>query len=406
MKDIKLGLIGQGLRGTSILNNAILTNDHGKIVAVCDLYEDRMDKCVETVEKADGNTPVKYNDYKKLINESEANTIVIASAWENHVDAAVAAIEAGKAVGLEVSGAYSIEDCWRLVRAWEKNPVPFMFLENCCYCRREMMVMNMVKKGLFGEIVHCAGAYCHDLRNEVSYGIENRHYRLRNYLYRNCENYPTHELGPIAQILNINRGNRMVSLTSVSSKARGLNEYIKANKPDDELLKDAEFKQGDVITTVIKCANGETITLTLSTTLPRFYSRGFTVCGTKGMYEEATDSVYLDSIKYEENEVDWSKVNARNADKYTEEYDVPMWKTYLEEGVKEGHGGVDYLEFKEFFECLREDKPMPIDVYDAASWMAVTPLSEKSIMMGGTCVEFPDFTNGKWIKNIIDEKDI
>ena len=174
-------------------------------------------------------------------------------------------------------------------------------LENCCYGRRELLVKNMVDLGLFGEIVHCSGGYLHDLRHEISFGRENRHYRLRNYINRNCENYPTHELGPIARVLDINHGNRMLSLSSFASKAAGLHQYISTDKSDDTELLNTQFAQGDIITTVIKCAGGQTIVLTLDTTLPRYYSRGFTVRGTKGFYEETTDSIFLDS-QHREND--------------------------------------------------------------------------------------------------------
>ena len=298
---------------------------------------------------------------------------------------------------MEVGGSYGIEDCWELVNTYEKTKTPLMFLENCCFGRREMMAKNMAELGIFGDIVHCAGGYHHDLRREISYGNENKHYRLRNYLHRNTENYPTHELGPIARVLNINHGNRLVSLTSTASRAAGLHEYIVANKGEDDPLRNKVFEQGDIVTTVIKCAHGETITLTLDTTLPRYYSRGFTVRGTKGMYEEATDSVFLDRAEDIALEGAWRKEQSGNADEYAKEYEHPLWKQYLEEGVKGTHDGMDWLEFRVFFDCLKNEKQLPVDVYDAATWMAVTALSEESIQKGSMPVTFPDFTRGKWM---------
>ncbi len=402
MKEIKIGFIGLGQRGMMLLKDAVLPQKAAQVTAVCDIYCDRVDKAVNLVKESDENTPNGYTDYRELLADENVNTVVICAAWEAHVPVAVDAMKAGKAVALEVGGAYTVEDCWSLVKTYEETKVPFMFLENCCYGRREMMVLNMVQKGVFGEIVHCAGGYHHDLREEVSYGKENRHYRLRNYMFRNCENYPTHELGPIAKVLNINHGNRMVTLSSTASKSCGLSEYVKKNKPDDELLNNTRFNQGDVVTTVIKCANGETIVLTLDTTLPRFYSRGFTVRGTKGMYEEATDSVFFDTEEDRKHDFDWRKHCTGNAEKYTEEYDHPVWRQYLKDGVQKGHDGMDWLEFKMFFEALKEDKPMPIDVYDAASWMVITALSEESIANGGSVVNIPDFTCGKWLMEIVD----
>ena len=394
MKNINVAYIGYGERGRALLGLVLEQVD--TIGAVCDIYEGRAESCAKAVEESRGVRPAVYTDYKDAIADENVNVVMILTAWESHIPIALEAMRAGKAVALEVGGAYSVEDCWELVRTQESTGVPFMFLENCCFGRRELMIKNMVELGLFGRIVHCSGGYQHDLREEIAFGVENRHYRLRNYLSRNCENYPTHELGPIARILGINKGNRMVSLTSTASCAAGMHEYILANKSDDEALKNAEFAQGDVVTTVIKCARGETITLTLDTTLPRFYSRGFTVRGTKGMYEEATDSVFLD--RQEDRAYDWSWVKNKvgNADEYTHEYEHPIWKQFLEDGVRGGHGGMDYLELKAFFDALRADAPMPIDVYDAAAWMAITALSEISIANGSAPVEIPDFTSGRW----------
>lgn len=397
MDSIKIGFIGLGGRGRGLLKASVLPQKKAEVVAVCDLYEDRVNEGIKIVTDAGEKAPKAYRDYHDVIADEDVNTIVIATAWESHCEIALAAMRAGKPVALEVGGAYSIEQCWELVNTYEETKTPFMMLENCCFGRREMMVLNMVKQGLFGEIVHCSGGYQHELRHEITFGNENRHYRLRNYLNRNCENYPTHELGPIAKVLDINHGNRMLSLTSTASKAVGLHEYIMENKSDDDFLVNAKFKQGDIVTTVIKCANGETITLMLDTTLPRYYSRGFTVRGTKGFYEEVTDSVFLDTKEDNEHHFDWRKYGINNAENYEEEYDHPVWKEYLKEGVHEGHDGMDWLEFKTFFDCLKNDKPMPVDVYDAVSWMAITALSEKSIATGSMPIEIPDFTRGKWL---------
>lgn len=395
MSETAIGYIGLGQRGTGLLKECVIPQCPN-VKIVCDLYEDRCEDAAKLIEEKTGKKPLMTTDYRKVLENEEVNAVIIASAWESHVEIAVAAMKAGKAVGLEVSGAYSVEDCYKLVDTYEETKTPFMLLENCCFGRRELMALNMVKKGLFGEVVHCSGGYHHDLRSEIANGRENRHYRLRNYLSRNCENYPTHELGPIAKILNINNGNRMLTLSSTASKACGLAEYVKNNKPDDEFLRGKDFAQGDIVTTVIKCAGGETITLTLDTTLPRFYSRGFTVRGTKGMYEEATDSVFLDRPEDTAHDFDWLKECVKNAEQYEEEYDHPIWKEYLQSGVQGSHDGMDYLEFSIFFDALKNNKPMPIDVYDAASWMAVTALSEMSVARGGAVVDFPDFTRGKW----------
>lgn len=400
MKNIKIAFIGLGNRGTGLLNEIVLEQGES-VTAVCDVYEDRAMAAAELVEKKGQKRPAVYLNYTDALNDENVNTIVITTAWESHVEIAVAAMKKGKAVAMEVGGAYTIEDCFTLVDTYEKTHTPFMFLENCCFGRRELMVLNMVEKGIFGEVVHCEGGYQHDLRDEITFGRENRHYRLRNYIARNCENYPTHDLGPIAKILKINHGNRLLTLTSTASKSAGLHDYVMKKKPDDDKLKNTVFAQGDIVTTVIKCANGETISLTLDTTLPRYYSRGFTVRGTNAMYEEVTDSIFIDCEEDRQHDFDWRKTCINNAEKYQDEYEHPIWKHFLSKGVQGSHDGMDWLEFEIFFKNLRENKPMPIDVYDAATWMAVSVLSEQSINLGGTAVNIPDFTKGKWHMHLV-----
>ncbi|NLC43329.1 MAG: Gfo/Idh/MocA family oxidoreductase [Clostridiales bacterium] len=392
--EIKIGIIGLGGRGYGLLHTIL--NIEGIVVkAVCDNYEDRQERAVKFVEEKAGNTPLSTSDYKDILAMDEVEAVIVSSSWADHIHIAIDAMKAGKYVGVEVGGAYSIDECWELIRAYEETGVPCMMLENCCYGRKELMVLNMVKKGIMGEIVHCEGGYRHDLRDEIVHGRENRHYRLINYMNRNCDNYPTHQLGPIAKILNVNRGNRMLSLVSMASKARGLNEFIKKSEGEDYDLADYQFAQGDVVTTIIKCAHGETITLTMDTSLPRFYSRGFVVQGTKGMYQEDNHSIFLDELHGTEDEFSWKK-NWNNADELREEYDHPIWKNYNPD-ENAGHGGMDDLVLSAFFDSVRRNVIPPIDVYDMAAWMCITALSEQSISMGGAPVAIPDFTNGRWI---------
>lgn len=402
MKKLKIGLVGYGQRGVGLLG-VTLNMDDIDVVAVCDEYEDRAEAAQKKVEEKKGYTPFATTDYRELLKMEEIEAVVVSTAWEAHVEVALAAMKAGKYVGVEVGGAYSIEDCWRLVHTSEETGMPCMMLENCCYGKKELMCLNMVKNGDFGELVHCNGAYHHDLRNEVSSGNEIRHYRLRNYTHRNCDNYPTHALGPIAKLLSINKGNRFLSLVSMSSKARGLHEYIVNKKGADSDLAAIDFKQGDVVTTVIKCAGGETIRLTLSITLPRAYSRDFDISGTKAYFQEETNSLYLDrdEDKYEKKYGEvvakslWNNVETT----YEKEFNHPIWKKYEEEGIKGGHGGMDWLVLRAFYESAMEKKETPIDVYDTAAWMSISTLTEDSLAMGGMPVAVPDFTNGKWIKN-------
>lgn len=395
MKKYKVGIIGLGLRGGGLARELLTEFPNIEITGLCDLYEDRLKFSVDAIEKKTG-TPVKVitTDYRELIDSEHIDTVFVFSGWENHFDAAIRAMKKGKPIGLEVGGAYSIHQCYELVRVYEETQTPFMLLENCCYGEIEMTVTDMVRKGLFGTIVHCDGGYCHEMRNTLSGINRDRHYRVDEYINRNCESYPTHELGPIAKLLNIGNGNRFVSLVSMSSKAAGIKEFL-ADK--DNPYKNIDYAQGDIFTTLIKCAGGETIRITLDTTLPRYYSRDFTIRGTKAMYEERTNSVFFDNNE-EHKKNDWSWKNEwGNMEKYMEEYRHPLWVEYQKNGVKGTHGGMDYLVISAFLEALDKGLPMPIDVYDAVSWMVVTVLSEQSVALGSTPVAFPDFTGGKWL---------
>ncbi len=394
-EQLKIGVIGLGCRGSMLMKDVMLPMEGITIAAVCDPYEDRMQAAAKQVEEKNGNTPIMTADYRDILAMPEIDAVIVTTSWQDHIKVSIDAMKAGKYVGCEVGGAYSLEQCWELVRTYEQTGVPCMLMENCCYGRDELMVLNMVKKGVFGEVIHCSGGYQHDLRDEVAYGRENRHYRLENYLNRNAENYPTHELGPIAKVLNINRGNRMVSLVSMASKAAGIHEFLKREKGDSYDLTNAQFAQGDVITTMIKCAHGQTIVLTLDTTLPRGYSRGFRVQGTKAMYLEDNKSLFLDQTH---NKFDFTwKEQWNNVEEYREQYDHPIWKQYQKEGIHAGHDGMDWLVFSAFFDAVKKGSQVPIDVYDMASWMAVTALSEESIAKGSAPVMFPDFTDGKWL---------
>ena len=294
-EKIKVGFIGLGGRGSGVCSDtfADMVDMDVEITAICDAFEDRVNKIAEKLVEKNIPKPFCTTNYKELL-ELDIDAVVILSSWSSHVDIAIEAMEKGKYVGLEVGGVYALNDCWRLIEAYERTGSQLMFLENCCYGQRELMALRMFREGILGDVVHCSGSYSHDLRSEITDGKDNRHYRLGNYINRNCDTYPSHDVGPMMKILDINNGNRFVTLSSFASCAKGLKDYIKRHKAPDDPLQNLEFKQGDVITTVITCANGETIQLTLDTTLPRFYSREFTVRGTKGSYFGLCDAVFLE----------------------------------------------------------------------------------------------------------------
>jgi hypothetical protein len=392
-KKLKIGIIGLGQRGRVLMTN-ILQIDYVQIAAICDLFDDRIEEASKRIVDKGDPKPLETKNYEDVI-RSGVEAIIVATGWSNHVKVALAAMKAGVTIAMEVGGTHNIDDCWKLVECYEQTKTPFMFLENCCYNKDEILATSLVRNGVLGEVVYCSGCYGHDLREEIAGGIDTHHYRLEEYKNNNCENYPTHELGPIAKILNINRGNRFVSLVSMSSKAVGMEHYIAKTAKYKDRLGDVKFKQGDVTTTMISCENGETICLKLDTTLPRLYDRGLTVSGTEGCYNQTMQMVVTDdgTINHEEFLCDGKFFKNQNG---YEKYLSDDWRVISKEQIEAGHGGMDYVMLKHFFDCVIHKREMPIDVYDAVSWMCVTALSAQSIENGSAPVLFPDFTRGKY----------
>ena len=394
VKKVRIGAVGISGRGSSMLD--LLLAVPGVVCpCVCDKYADRAEHGIEIVknsENYDGYEVRSYLDYEEMLDKEELDALVVFTTWITHSKIAIAGMNHGLHVAMEVGGAASVEECWELVRTSERTGKFCMLLENCCYDRNEMAVFNMVKKGLFGEIIHCEGGYRHDLRDEISLGRENRHGRLFNFQNRNGELYPTHQLGPISKVLGINRGNRFLSLVSMASKSKGLNQWIKDNKGEDYDLYGYDFACGDVVTTIIRCAHGETITLTHDCCLPRPYTRNYLVQGTKGIFSDIDEAAACAIQGVTESTHEWTKFET-----IREKYDHPLWAKYEKAGVKAGHGGMDYLVLSAFVEAVQHGSQPPIDVYDTAAWMAITCLSEQSVAMGGMPVPVPDFTNGMWI---------
>lgn len=386
-KKLKLAIVGMGGRGSNLWRETLRGRDDIICPAICDTNPDFWDKeaLISEITEHNGFAPHVYLDYVEMFEKEALDAVIIASGWKEHIEISIYAMERGVAVGCEVGGAYSINSLWTLVRCWERTKTPIMLLENCCWGRLELLALNMKRMGLFGKVVHCEGGYHHDLRWLATFP---KCFRIYEHIHRNSENYPTHEIGPIAKLLDINCGNRFESLISMGSGAYGIKEYV--DKQNIEQFKGIDFKQSDIVTTVIRCAGGETVTITLDVSLPRYYSRGFTVHGTQGMLCEENRSVYLEG----DSEESW-KDQFNNVDSYFEKYDHSIWKDYTPRG---GHDGMDWLMMDAFLDALKNGKPMPIDVYDMATWMAITVLSEES-MCTGRSVFFPDFTDGKWIGN-------
>ena len=394
---VRLGYIGLGRRGRGMLRNLLQMNDV-EVVWICDAKQEKIDKLYDYLKEKGVECHSKTTlDYHDILNDETIDAVAIMTGWDTHVKLSIECMKAGKYTAVEVGCAYDISECFALVDTYEQTGSPLMMLENCCYGRREMMAMRMVKEGLFGEVVHCDGGYLHYLPEEdllkVKDGIcDTDHYRVYDYAARNCEQYPTHELGPIAKILGINRGNRMLTLSSFASKSRGLRHYIDNKLEAEHPLKNAEFKQGDIITTVITCAGGETIRLTLDTTLPLpYYSRNFTVRGTKGccIEEGSFGTFFLEGMPEKTKD---------NEKELYDQYDHPLHEEYAKITALGGHGGIDWLVLRAFIESVKAGTDTPIDAYDTAAWMAIAPLSEASIAKGGAPIEIPDFTNGAWFR--------
>lgn len=404
---LRVGLIGVGLRGTNHLNNLLLREDV-EITALCDTDPERLRLCSTLIDKAGKSKALTFGDhprsYRDLLALQTVDAVVISTPWSWHTPMAVDAMKAGKYTGLEVSAATTMEECWDLVNTHEATGTHMMLLENVNYRRDILAVLRMVREGVFGELVHFRCGYQHDLR-EVKFnngkqpyggGVEfgekatsEARWRTAYSLHRNADVYPTHGLGPVAVMADINRGNRLVSLTSKASKAVGLHNHIVKQGGEDHPNASLKFKQGDVITSTLETARGETIIVTHDCNLPRPYSLGFRVQGANGLWEVDGSRIYIEGVSEPHK---WDE-----AGPWLEQYDHPLWKKYGEYATGSGHGGMDFFVLNAFVEAAKRKVAPPIDVYDAAAWSAVTPLSEVSIAENGSVQSFPDFTRGRWI---------
>ena len=412
---VRLGFIATGFRGQTHIEEMLKRSDV-EIIALADPDPRMINDALKLIEKAGWPQPAVYQngptDYLNLLERTDIDAVFVSSPWEWHLPHGIAAMKAGKIVGMEVGGAMNLADCWEYVNTSERTQVPIMPLENVCYRRDVMAIFNMVKQGLFGEIVHAQGGYEHDLRGvlfndgQSAYnsgvefgkkGYSEAAWRTNHYLNRNGELYPTHGLGPLATMLDLNRGNRLLRLSSFSSKSRGLHQYIVNHPKGGPMHPNANlvFEQGDVVTTQLQCANGETVILTHDTSLQRPYNLGFRVQGTKGIWQdfgwgdpEQGHIYFEDSMKHSHR---WD-----NTQKWHEQYDHPLWKVNAQAAESSGHGGMDYFVDNAFIECIKQNKPFPLDVYDLATWYAITPLSELSIKQNGAPQDIPDFTRGSF----------
>ena len=406
-KKVRLAFIGVGLRGQNHLDNALRRADV-EVVAICDVDENMLTMASAVIKKSGKAMPLIFKGdpyaYRKLLSQKNIDGVVIATPWEWHCPMIIDSLQAGiKYVGTEVILGITMDDHWKVVHEAEKQQAHVSMLENVCYRRDVMAVLNMVRKGIFGELVHLQGGYQHDLRN-IKFnngssavgaefgdkGFSEAKWRTNHSVHRNGDLYPTHGIGPVAMMLDINRGNRFLSLNSFSTKSRGLHEYIVSKGGENHPNAKVKFALGDIVTTHIKCANEETILLEHDTNLPRPYSLGFRVQGTKGLWMDVNSSMYIEGQSPAPHT--WEPAKA-----WLDKHDHPLWARWSKETENAGHGGMDFFVLHGFVEAIKRQVAPPLDVYDAAAWSAITPLSEKSIELGNQTVDFPDFTSGQWM---------
>ena len=414
-KKVKIALIGVGMRGQSNLDILAKRNDVD-VVAFADPNPIMMASAQKILIKNNRPKAQEFGngdyDYRNLLQLKNVDAVIISTPWEWHKIQGLEAMKAKKIVGMEVGGALDLKECWDYVKTHEETGTPLFAMENVCYRRDVMAILNMVRKGMFGELLHGEGGYKHDLRGVLfndgktpynsgvefgDKGFSEAEWRTEHYVNRNAELYPTHGLGPVAMMMDINRGNRLLRLSSFSSKARGLHDYIVNHPKGGENHPNAKVKflQGDIVTTQIACANGETILLTHDTSLQRPYNLGFKVQGTKGLWEDFGWGEFNQGHIYFEKLMNHSH-RWENTEKWMQEYDHPLWKKFENQASGAGHGGMDWFLINTFVECIKRNIEFPMDVYDLATWYSITPLSEKSIQKNGKVMEIPDFTNGKW----------
>ncbi len=386
----KIGIIGTGGRGTSLLGN--LLGADAQILALCDIVQEKAAHAQSLVVKSGQKSPELYtmgdHAFESLVARDDLDLVIIATPWNWHVEMAVAAMKHGKHAAVEVPAATSIEDCWKLVNTSEQTRRHCIMLENCCYGYNETLILRMVHGGLFGDLLYGEGAYIHDLRDELFSNTGEGLWRRSVHTQRDGNLYPTHGLGPVANYMGIQRGDRFDYIVSMSTPQRGLEEYRKAHVPASDPRWAEHYINGDMNTSLIKTAKGLTITLKHDTVNPHPYDRINVIAGTKGAFADYPPRIYFDGRPGGE---EWG-----NIDNW-KQYQHPLWKEEGEIAKKlGGHGGMDYIMLYRLLQCMRQGLAPDMDVYDAATWSAPGPLSTLSVANGSAPAKFPDFTRGHW----------
>lgn len=397
LDTVRLGFIGLGNRGPLHLGQA--TKIEGvEIKALCDLRPERVNAAQKLIQHAEfkpDNYTGKVDEWKKLCERKDIDLIYISTPWHLHVPMALYAMEQGKHVAVEVPAAITLDECWQLVETSERTRRHCIILENCCYDFFELLTLNMARQGFFGEIIHGEGAYIHDLlESNFSKTKYYDRWRLKEN-FRNGNLYPTHGLGPVAQVMNINRGDKMDYLVSMSGNDFMMGAMAKELAAQDEFYKPYAGKsyRGNMNTTTIRTSKGRTIMLQHDVTSPRVYSRLHLISGTKGAAQK-----YPLPGRISTGHEDWLPEKELKA--LEEKYLPPIVKKVGEMAKQVGgHGGMDFLMNWRLMDCLRNGLPVDMDVYDAAAWSAISPLSEWSVANRSNSIEVPDFTSGAWKNN-------
>jgi len=398
IETVRVGIVGLGMRGSEAVGRLSYI-DGVEIVALCDKYPDRIaaaQKTLETMQRPKAREFTGDEGWKALCEDKNIDLVYTPTPWSLHTPIVVYAMKNGKHACSEVPAAKTLDQCWELVETSEKTRRHCMMLENCCYDFFELLTLNMVRNGLFGEILHAEGAYIHDLSkgyifNKNGYADM---WRLKENIGRNGNLYPTHGLGPIAQCMNINRGDKFDHLVSMSSNDFTMNDLAKELATKDDFFKPYVDKpyRGNMNTTVVRTFKGKTVMIQHDVSSPRVYSRIHLISGTKGCASKYPEPEKI-SFSHE-----WIKEQELK-DLY-EKYSPPIVK-HIGTIAKDvgGHGGMDFIMDWRTIDCLRNGLPLDQNVYDAAAWSAVGVLSEQSVAKNGRTIDFPDFTKGSWKTN-------
>jgi len=393
---VRIGVIGLGMRGPGAVDR--LSYIEGtEITALCDRHADRVAKAQNILTKKGLKEAKAYSGedgWQQMLKEEQLDLVYICTPWEFHAPMSIAAMKAGAHVACEVPIGLTVKECWEVVAVSEKTRKHCMMLENCCYDFFEMLTLNMARQGMFGELVHAEGAYIHDLLSlNFSKNGYDRMWRLRENIRSNGNLYPTHGIGPIAQCLNINCGDRMDLLVAMQSA-----DFTMADKARELAAEDGFFQEfvgkkyrGNMDTTLIKTEKGKTIMLQHDVSSPRPYSRLHALSGTKGFAQ-----------KYPKQGIAFghSFVKDDELDALREKHTPELIK-FIGEQAKQvgGHGGMDFIMDWRLIDCLRNGLPIDQPVYEGASWSAIIPLSCQSVAKNSKMVGIPDFTQGAWRTN-------